>query len=106
LDIDVLNDLMFDDPNGTGTDADSNPMTGSYHLDFYFDGGPNPANPYPTDAGEAGDLINVYDAETGSNPQVTIVNNGGTGIQDHSNTNAPLTNGGDDLPSNTLIEVT
>ncbi len=105
IDIDVLNELMFDDPNGTGALADSDPSTGSYHLDFYYDGGPNPANPYPSDGGTAGDLINVYNASTGSNPQVTIVNDGGSGIQDHSNTNAPLTSGGGALPSNTLIEV-
>ncbi len=105
INIDVLGDLMFDDPIGSGGDADSNPMTGSYHLDFYFGGGPNPANPYPTDGGIAGDVVNVYDASTGSNPQVTIINDDCEGIQDHSNTNAPLTSGGVNLPANTLIEV-
>ena len=104
IDIDVLENLFFDDPLGSG-DGDIN--TGTYHLDFYFGGGPNPPNPYDTNlGGTAGDVINAYDVPgLGSNPQVTIINMGGTGIHDHSNTNAPLASGAGALPSNTLIEV-
>jgi len=104
LNIDVLQNLTFPDPLGIG---DGDDMTGTYHLDFYFGGGPNPANPYDTNLGGVpGDVINAYNVPgLGSNPSVSITNNGGTGVQDHTNSNAPLASGGGTLPSNMLIEV-
>ena len=104
VEIDVLQDLLFVDPVGLG---DGNDNTGTYHLDFYYGGGPNPPNPYDTNlGGTAGDVVNAYTVNgVSQNPQVNIVNMGGVGVQDHSNTNAPLASGGGDLPSNTLIEV-
>ncbi len=104
VEIDVLQDLLFTDPVGLG-DGDDN--TGTYHLDFYYGGGPNPPNPYNVNlGGTAGDVVNAYTVNgPAQNPQVDIMNVNGTGIQDHSNTNAPLTSGGGNLPSNTLIEV-
>ena len=104
LNIDVLQNLTFSDPLGLG---DGDNQTGTYHLDFYYGGGPNPANPYDTNfGGVAGDVVNAYDVlGLVSNPSVTITNSGGIGLQDHTNSNAPLSTGGNNLPSNTLIEV-
>ncbi|MEM9990310.1 MAG: L-type lectin-domain containing protein, partial [Bacteroidota bacterium] len=104
MNIEVLEELMFADPAAIG---DGNPQTGTYHLDFYFGGGPNPANPYNVSAGgTAGDVVNTYEVTSvGSTPQLTIMNNNGMGIQSHTNSNVPLATGGGNLPANTLIEV-